>query len=154
MESPSRPPRRRPKEPASRAPEELDVSTCFELLRDMDVGRLAVQLPEGGVDIFPVNFVVDGGTVLLRTAAGTKLASLGEDPVVAFEADHFDWYERTAWSVVVKGVAELIIDRDELLGLFALELETWQPDRKPFFVRITPSSTTGRRFSVHRRVAP
>jgi len=134
--------------------EELAVSTCFELLRGADVGRIAVQLTDGGVDIFPVNFAVDGSTVLLRTAAGTKLASVAHEPVVAFEADHFDWYERTAWSVVVKGEASLVTDRNELFGLFNVDLNSWQSDLKPYFVRIVPHSTTGRRFQVHRRVEP
>ena len=111
-------------------------------------------MPAGGVDIFPVNFVLHELSVLLRTAGGTKLDSLLKEPTVAFEADHFDYFERTAWSVVVKGHAALVEDHDELFGLLNVEIDTWQPDRKPFFVRITPTSTTGRRFAIHRRVEP
>ncbi len=132
----------------------LDESECWDLLRDADVGRLAVQLPAGGVGIFPVNFVLDGRCVLLRTAGGTKLESLRTEPLVAFEADHFDYFERAAWSVVIKGHAALIEDHEELFGLLDVDIDTWHPERKPFFVRITPSISTGRRFAIHRRVAP
>ena len=113
-----------------------------------------MQLPAGGVDIFPVNFVLDDHCVLLRTAGGTKLDSLKSEPVVAFEADHFDYFEGSAWSVVVKGHAALVEDHDELFELLNVEIETWQPERKPFFVRITPTVTTGRRFAIRRRVEP
>lgn len=149
METPSKPPRR----PETVEPvEEIAESECLGLLRGVEVGRLAVQLADGGVDIFPVNFVVDEGTVLLRTAGGTKLDSIRDEPTVAFEADSFDWYEGTAWSVVVKGRASQITDRNELFSLFHVELGSWQTGRKPFFVRIEPTSTTGRRFTVHRSV--
>lgn len=153
METPGKPPRRQQPEPVQQ-PDALNESVCFELLRSVEVGRLAVRIPEGGVDIFPVNFIVDGGTILLRTAAGTKLSSIEEEPIVAFEADHFDWYERTAWSVVVKGEASRVTDHNELFELFNVELDAWQHERKPFFVRIVPTMTTGRRFTVQRRITP
>lgn len=127
---------------------------CLRLLRVVEVGRLAVRLPDVGVGVFPVNFGVDGDTIVFCTAAGSKLANIEAEPIVAFEADHFDWYERTAWSVVVKGEASLTTDHDELVELIEGDLTTWQDDRKPFFVRIVPSSITGRRFTVHRRIKP
>ncbi len=133
-------------------PEGLSESECLGLLGGVDVGRLAVRLTDGGVDVFPVNFIVDHGTVLFCTAAGTKLSSIQVDPLVAFEADHFDWYERIAWSVVVKGEARRVTDRAELLELRDGDLDSWQHDRKSDFVRIVPSTTTGRRFAVRRRV--
>ncbi len=126
----------------------------MKLLSGVEVGRLAVRLADGGVDVFPVNFVIDRGTVLFCTAAGAKLSCLENDPIVAFEADQFDWYERTAWSVVIKGEASLVTDPDELLELRDGDLDVWQHDRKPFFIRIIPSMTTGRRFTVRQRVEP
>jgi len=147
--SPIQRPANRRDQPAS---VELDETECFDLLRNADIGRLAVQLPAGGVDIFPVNFVLHDGTVLLRTAGGTKLDSLKNEPTVAFEVDHFDYFEHSAWSVVIKGRAALVEDHDELFALLNVDIDTWHPERKPFFVRIRPASTTGRRFAIHRRV--
>ena len=156
METPTKPSGRRdqPEQGQRQRPEELAESECLDLLRRVAVGRLAVRLTDGGVDVFPVNFVVDHSTVVFCTAAGSKLSSIEDEPIVAFEADHFDWYERTAWSVVVKGSAARVTDRTELLGLVDGELESWQHDRKSFFVRIVPTMTTGRRFTVRRRVEP
>lgn len=151
METPTAPSGRRDR---SEQPERLTEAECLDLLRDVDVGRLAVRLADGGVDIFPVNFIVDHGTVVFCTAAGTKLTSIDEEPTVAFEADRFDWYERTAWSVVVKGEASRINDQAVLLELIEGNLDSWQHERKPVFVRIVPSATTGRRFTVRRRVEP
>jgi nitroimidazol reductase NimA-like FMN-containing flavoprotein (pyridoxamine 5'-phosphate oxidase superfamily) len=53
----------------------LDARECWTLLRTADVGRLALVVDDCP-EIFPVNFVVDHGTLLFRTAAGSKLAAL------------------------------------------------------------------------------
>ncbi len=148
---PIQPPPNRRRQPST---VELSESECFDHLGRAAVARLAVQLPAGGVDIFPVNFVLDERCVLLRTAGGTKLDSLQREPLVALEADHFDYFERTAWSVVIKGRAALVEDHNELFELIDVEIDTWHPERKPFFVRITPSMTTGRRSPIHRRAEP
>ena len=86
--------------------EVLSTTRCWELLRESVVGRLAVTV-DGGPDIFPVNPVVDHGTIVFRTSAGTKLAAAkGRD--VAFEVDGYDISTAQAWSVVVKGRAHEI----------------------------------------------
>src|SRR4028118_1332365 len=54
--------------------EVLGPSDCWAMLRTVDVGRLAVVV-DGAPDIFPVNFVVDHGTVVFRPAPGTKLGA-------------------------------------------------------------------------------
>lgn len=132
--------------------QELGESECLELLRGVDVGRIAVRLDDGGVDIFPMNFVVDQGTILIRTAAGTKLDSIKREPSVGFEADFYDYFERVAWSVVIKGDAKVVKSHDDLFALLNVDLDAWHPERKPFFVRIVPTSITGRRFAIRRRV--
>jgi nitroimidazol reductase NimA-like FMN-containing flavoprotein (pyridoxamine 5'-phosphate oxidase superfamily) len=126
---------------------ELETPECWSRLRTCDVGRIAVYTEADGVDIFPVNHVVDGGTIVFRTAGGTKLASIGEGYAVAFEADGTD-NGRHAWSVVVKGAAHLIVRREELFGIFDLEVSPWHDGEKPCFVRISPVSVTGRHFAV------
>ncbi len=76
---------------ASLSPEE-----CWKLLRAGSVGRLAVWVhPE----IFPINYKGHHESLVLRTGAGTKLASaLGK--MVALEADGADTDAGVAWSVV------------------------------------------------------
>lgn len=128
--------------------ESLDVAECWALLRTQQIGRLAVPVGDGGVDIFPVNFLVDGGTVVFRTAVGTKLTAVTAAKQVAFEADGHDPVEDMVWSVVVKGRAHAIVRHDEMLEIFDLDVHSWQTGRKPTFVRLEPTSVTGRRFAV------
>ena len=126
--------------------EVLSTNECWALLRDSVVGRLAVTVV-GSPDIFPVNPIVDHGSIVFRTSAGTKLAATkGKD--VAFEVDGYDTETARAWSVVVKGRAHEILEVEEILRALRLPLYPWQPGRKPRFVRIEPASITGRRFVV------
>ncbi len=67
------------------------------------MGRLAVTV-HSHPEMFPVNHLVDDGSLLVSTADGTKLAAAAGH-VVAFEIDGYDLGGGTAWSVIVKGVA-------------------------------------------------
>ncbi|MEP7054645.1 MAG: pyridoxamine 5'-phosphate oxidase family protein [Actinomycetota bacterium] len=127
---------------------DLSVNECWMLLRSAQVGRLAVVV-EGGPEIFPVNFVVDHGTVVFRTAEGTKLASATSDEPVAFEADAFDPAAGEAWSVVIKGRAKEIRGNfSELFDALSLPLFPWHAGPKQHFVRVSADQVSGRRFRV------
>jgi uncharacterized protein len=134
--------------------EELDHSSCWALLRDNEVGRLAVSIADHP-DIFPINYVVDHGTIVFRTNEGTKLAGSVLGLSVAFEIDGYDPHAGEAWSVVVKGHA---VEVAQLLGRFEvadLPLFPWHAGPKFRVVRIEPEMVTGRRFVVteaHRPV--
>jgi len=130
----------------------LATDTCWGLLRSAEVGRLAVAVA-GDPDIFPINFVVDGGTIVFRTAPGTKLASVVIGQAVAFEADGYDPGAGEAWSVVVKGHGEQITRSQELIDTTELPLFPWQAGAKHRFVRIVPHDVSGRRFHVIDRSA-
>src|SRR6478752_1322039 len=92
----------------------LSTDECYELLRGAQVGRLAVS---NGVhpDIFPINYVLDGKSIVFRTAEGTKLAASVLTPAVAFEADGVIEASDEAWSVVVKGRAREVESIEALL---------------------------------------
>jgi nitroimidazol reductase NimA-like FMN-containing flavoprotein (pyridoxamine 5'-phosphate oxidase superfamily) len=128
------------------ATEVLSDAQCWALLREAPVGRLAVTI-DGKPDIFPVNPVVDHGTIVFRTAAGTKLAAAAHRDV-AFEIDGYDLADGAAWSVVVHGTAYQITERQEAQRARALPLFPWQEGPKTRFVRIEPISLSGRRFTV------
>ncbi|UPO76067.1 pyridoxamine 5'-phosphate oxidase family protein [Arthrobacter sp. Helios] len=128
-------------------PVELTSSECWEYARQASVGRLAV-LVEGAPDIFPINFAVDHGTVVFRSAAGTKLAAALTDTPVAFEVDGYDDGLGYAWSVVLKGTASQLASIEDVLDSETLELFPWQSGEKNHFVRIEPTETTGRRFRI------
>src|SRR5688500_18354660 len=127
--------------------EELSEDACWALLRTTSVGRLAVWV-EDHPDIFPLNYVVDHGTVVFRSSAGTKVSAALSDSPVALEADGFDAETARAWSVVVRGTAEEISGGPELLDTLALPLIPWQAGHKGRFIRIVPTASSGRRCPV------
>lgn len=126
---------------------ELSESACWALLRTTSVGRLAVWVDDHP-DIFPVNYAVDHGTVVFRSKAGTKVSATLSDAPVALEADGYDPETKEAWSVVIKGRAEEIKDGPDLLETVDLPLFPWQAGDKGRFIRIVPTTTSGRRFPV------
>lgn len=131
----------------------LSEEECWELLRQAKVGRLAVDIA-GQPDIFPINHLVHRGSIVFRSAAGTKLAGAVLGRHVAYEIDGYQPSQRTAWSVVVKGVAEQIEKMEEVWEAEELPLFPWAAFPKPEFVRIEASSVTGRRFHVVDEVTP
>ncbi|HUJ65690.1 MAG TPA: pyridoxamine 5'-phosphate oxidase family protein, partial [Acidimicrobiales bacterium] len=111
-------------------------------------GRLGV-VSDGSVEIFPVNYVFADGRVAIRTDPGTKLtaAALGR---VAFEVDEVDEPARTGWSVLLKGtgydVTDSIDSASEEVRQFPVD--TWVPGERASWLRIEPTSITGRRIRV------
>ena len=128
---------------------ELDRSECLHLLAREEVGRLAVAVG-GHPDVFPINYVLDGDTIVFCTAEGTKFASIFISDSVAFEADAFDEGSGDAWSVVVQAKAEEIAMHD-VVDDAAFPLYPWSATPKSRFVRLNPVQITGRRFHVVRR---
>jgi nitroimidazol reductase NimA-like FMN-containing flavoprotein (pyridoxamine 5'-phosphate oxidase superfamily) len=125
----------------------LEANTCWELLRNAEVGRLAVSIGERP-DIFPVNFVVDHGSMVFRTAEGTKLAAAVLGRAVAFEIDGYDADVGEALSVVVKGCATEVERMQDVYDALELPLFPWHAAPKHRFVRIEPEDVSGRRFTV------
>ena len=75
--------------------EDLSEDECWSRLRDASVGRLAVVVGSQP-DIFPVNYVVDGRELVIRTEPGTKLAGAIIGQLVALEIDFLDHERRHA----------------------------------------------------------
>jgi hypothetical protein len=118
---------------------------CWAALRTTDLGRLSFTVDDQP-EIFPINYVVDGGTVVFRTSAHSKIASALDGRPVAFESDgHTDGL---AWSVVVKGQAREVVGLYDSLAVAELPLHPQQGGHKDSLARITPSEITGRRFTV------
>ena len=127
-------------------PEELSRAECLRLLRSRSLGRVAYTdhaLPA----IAPVNYAVDGDTVVFRTATGTRLAAGTRDAVVAFEVDESDPVQRWGWSVVVVGVASEVLRTSAGLRAVELALAPWAAGERNHFVRITPTFVSGRRIN-------
>ena len=127
----------------------LDRDTCWNLLRSAEVGRLAVSVA-GHPDIFPINYALDGETIVFCTAEGTKFAAAHVTSSVAFETDGYDEATGDAWSVVVKGHSQ-DIEMHDLLEDSAFPLYPWSATPKSRFVRLVPFEISGRRFHVVRK---
>lgn len=122
----------------------LGDDECWALLSSVTLGRL-VTCVDTAPDIFPVNFVIQRRTVLLRTAEGTKLSAVAVNPRVAFEADSHDAAQ--GWSVVVKGIAHAVQGSIDVAEAERAQVMPWTATVKQRYVRIIPSSITGRRFA-------
>jgi hypothetical protein len=127
--------------------DELDVDECWALMRSAEVGRIAF-VSAGLPEVFPVNFVVDHGTVVFRTGGGSKLAAAVAGEAAAFEVDGYDPAAGMAWSVVIKGRAEAIQRMYESFEAGLLPLFPWHAGPKQHFVRVSPHEVTGRKFSI------
>jgi nitroimidazol reductase NimA-like FMN-containing flavoprotein (pyridoxamine 5'-phosphate oxidase superfamily) len=124
---------------------ELSLEECWELLRAHALGRLAFHLADQ-VHITPINYAVDRDTLLFRTDEGSKLLGVVMNDDVAFEIDGENGH--TAWSVVVRGRAELLDERSAHRA-DDLQLRPWTGTHKYNVVEITPTTITGRRFVLH-----
>ena len=121
----------------------LSDDEAWSFLESQEVGRLAVHA--GGVlDIYPITYVVDNRTLVFLTSPGTKLVELTVNDQVAFEIDYYD--EHIAKSVIVHGVAQRLESMAEIDAAEALPLTSLIPTTRTRYVRITPSSVSGRLF--------
>jgi uncharacterized protein len=127
--------------------QELTKGECFSLLARQRLGRV-VLVDDRGPLALPVNFVLDEYTVLFRTDEGTKLDVAVRLGPVAFQIDGVDQATRTGWSVLVRGEAKEVTDPAELALVRRLPLYPWAPGAKGHYVRILPSSLTGRRIAL------
>lgn len=124
--------------------EELSPEESIRLLSSVSLGRIvftARALPA----IRPVNHLVDGDYVIIRTDGNSPIISeLRSEPgsVVAYEADTIDPAEHLGWSVVVVGVAHRVIDPDEA-ARYRRALRPWIAGSKDQVIAIQTDMVTG-----------
>lgn len=126
----------------------LEREECIRLLEICDFGRLAIVQGEVPA-IFPVNYVMHGDSIVLRTGPGTKLWH-GPGHLVAFEIDSVSHETRTGWSVVVTGRLEELstAESHDVGDLHEGHLDPWAPGPKAHWLRLVPGIVTGRRVVV------
>jgi nitroimidazol reductase NimA-like FMN-containing flavoprotein (pyridoxamine 5'-phosphate oxidase superfamily) len=125
---------------------EIPVDECYRLLRTQQVGRLGVNAEHLPL-IFPVNYGMDGETIVIRTSPGTKLTAASHANVT-FEVDEIDQRERSGWSVLVRGLAEEVTDAhgpDLVRRTHAAGASPWAPGDHGHWLRVIPQHVTGRR---------
>lgn len=129
-------------------PEPLSVDACWRILGGSVVGRVGFDLGRGP-RIHPVNYAVDGETVVLRTSRSSELASFVElfaaGALVAFEVDHIDYEQHQGWSVLINGHVSPVEGPEELSRLHRTRFpRPWAGGDREVLLRITPVEVTGR----------
>ena len=135
--------------------EVLDEVECRRLLARTDVGRVAFVGADGFLVVLPVNYVVDGDLVALRSASGAKADYL---PLhrVAFEVDSFERWSESGWSVLVQGHGQDVTDAvgERFEDLRRRGLTTWAPGEKGHWLTIDIHRISGRRIVAPSREVP
>jgi uncharacterized protein len=124
----------------------IPAEECYELLATHEFGRIGV-IAEHHPLIIPVNYGMDGRTIVIRTHPGTTLAA-AEHANVTFEVDEVDRRTRSGWSVLVRGQAEEVGDehRAELVARTrAAGAQPWAPGEHGSWLRVIPHAVSGRR---------
>ncbi|MFE3959106.1 pyridoxamine 5'-phosphate oxidase family protein [Nocardia sp. NPDC059091] len=139
-------------EEAARSTAEEAARSVVDLSRDESM-RLLASVPFGRVvftrdalpAIRPVNHIVDGETLIVRTRLTSRLTSTvraDSDVVVAYEADDIDRVTRLGWSVVVTGLARTITAPD-LVARYDALVRPWVDGTMDTIVSIEPTLVTG-----------
>ncbi len=122
----------------------LSRDECLRLLATSPIGRVIFTeraLPA----VRPVNFILNGDEIVIRTGEGSKLAAAVRHTVVAFEADELDYLTRTGWSVTVIGHSREVIDPAEVAMLRALPFTSWAPGPRDHLICVKAELVSGRR---------
>ncbi|MFJ6549398.1 MULTISPECIES: pyridoxamine 5'-phosphate oxidase family protein [unclassified Microbacterium] len=125
---------------------ELDEQQSYELLATTTVGRIGF-VDDGRVEIHPMNFVVSGHDLLLRTSPDGHLAALSrESAEVSFEVDYHDPIGGLGWSVLMHGTLSRVPE-EEAAGA-AARVHPWAGDDRDLPLTFRIERITGR--SVRR----
>jgi uncharacterized protein len=125
----------------------LTEEQARQLLATGEVGRVGITI--GALPaIFPVNYRLIDGAIVFRTAPGSKMSAATEGAVIAFEVDDYQLADRTGWSVLAVGPAEVIEDPELAAQVGEVGPEPFADGPRTTIVRIEPIFLSGRRL-VH-----
>jgi hypothetical protein len=133
---------------------ELTEGECWRLLAAAPIGRV-VFTHHAMPAVRPVNHLVDGRKIVIRTHLGAAIASRAGDTapdgagsppgsVVCYEADDLDPVRHTGWSVIATGLARLVTDPADV-ARYSAALEPWIAGEMDQVVSIEPRFLSGRR---------
>jgi nitroimidazol reductase NimA-like FMN-containing flavoprotein (pyridoxamine 5'-phosphate oxidase superfamily) len=133
--------------------EVLTEAECRALLAEEEVGRVAYVDVDGYPVVVPVNFVIDGDLIAIRSDLGSKLDRI---PLhrVAFEVDRTDRSNHAGWSVLVCGSGQDVTNAigDRYDALRQRSLPTWAPGEKAHWLTIDITRISGRRIRPNPEV--
>jgi hypothetical protein len=124
----------------------LPAPECLRLLalsaKAGGIGRLGVATDHAPV-VIPINFTLRDGQVLVRVGNGF-LTQAASGHLVAFETDHVG--DRTAWSVLVRGLATLTEAPTE--SELSAAAHPLVPEPGDMVLAIRPDVLSGRQFNL------
>lgn len=121
----------------------LSREECLALLRGhLGLGRIGYVV-DGVPVIVPVNFMLDGDSVVFCTAKGSKLSWLSNHSRLAFQADHSHPADESGWSVLIRGTAQEITDPAEI-RVVRSGPRSWAVPSTEHWVRIVIDQVSGR----------
>ncbi len=121
----------------------LDEAQSWQFLTEHRIGRLAIVIG-GEPDIFPVNYVVDGRSIVFRTAEGSKMLAVALGGRMAFQVD--EWDHTGAVSVLAHGTAREL-GPGQIQSVEQLGLTPWVATLKVHWVRLEVDEIAGRAFA-------
>ena len=87
----------------------LAPDDCEQLLRRGTFGRVGMATPHGP-EVIPVNYAVVDETIVVGTSPVGVLARYADGAPLVFEVDQVDHEYWQGWSVVARGVGEVVKD--------------------------------------------
>jgi len=124
--------------------EELGRDECLTRMATQRLGRLGVVV-DGVPLVLPMQFAMEGETVVLQTNQGAKTLNAPLTSV-SFEVDHVDWDKGVGWSVLLQGygadISSALDERSEALR--SLTVQSWAPPPADRWLKIIPRKITGR----------
>lgn len=121
---------------------QLDAPKCLELLGTINIGRVSLASEASSLG-FPVNYALDGETILFRAGRRAK-REVPEGATVLFTVDFFDSRYSEGWSVSVNGIVETsAAAADERYPVAS----PWMNTGESAWMRLRPYAVTGRKIS-------
>jgi transcriptional regulator with XRE-family HTH domain len=126
----------------------LSPQQCRAHLGSGGIGRFLYVDESRGPIAIPVNYKMDGDTVVFRTGSQDGILDGVHQQHVSFDVDHLDDALAEGWSVLLSGTAVVITEPADLAHVKTLGIEPWAGGERNTYVRITPTQLTGRRIRV------
>ena len=123
---------------------ELTEGECWQLLRSVSLGRV-VFTHHAMPAIRPVNHLVDGLTIIIRSHLGAAIvsrATTDDGSVVCYEVDDLDPIRHTGWSVIATGMARLVRE-PAAIARYEQLLEPWMAGQMDHVISIEPRFVSG-----------
>jgi hypothetical protein len=108
---------------------DLSRVECLELLGAMSVGRIAYTTDDAP-RVLPVNYVLDGDSVVFRTVSDGEVYRYALETTCAFEIDEIDEFSRSGWSVLAVAGLHLLTEEQFASLQFGKISKPWAAGRR------------------------